>query len=112
MTKKIRWSVGAILALIALLVAMFHRKIDGMKASLALGMSMIGAGITNIWQWLPENIAILSGLSGMILTWTIIIKNIRDLRKEDKENKITVMLSKPKTGKGNVWPLDKWSKKV
>jgi len=39
MTKKIRWSVGAILALIALLVAMFHRKIDGMKASLALGMS-------------------------------------------------------------------------
>ena len=85
MTKKIRWSVGAILALIAILVAMFHRKIDGMKASLALGMSMIGAGITNIWQWLPENIAILSGLSGMILTWTIIIKNIRDLRKDDEE---------------------------
>ena len=85
MTKKIQWSVVAILAMIALLVAMFHRKIDGMKASLALGMSMIGAGITNIWQWLPENIAILSGLSGMILTWTIIIKNIRDLRKDEKE---------------------------
>lgn len=30
----------------------------------------------------------------------------------DKENKITAMLSKPKTRKGNVWPLDKWSKKV
>lgn len=83
--KKIEWSVEAILELIAQLVAMLHRKIDGMKASLAIGMSMIGAGITDIWQWLPDNIAILSGLSGMILTWTIIIKNIRDLRKDEKE---------------------------
>jgi hypothetical protein len=30
----------------------------------------------------------------------------------DKENKITAMLSKPKTRKGYVWPPDKWSKKV
>jgi len=30
----------------------------------------------------------------------------------DKENKITTMLSKPKTRKGYVWPPDKWSKKV
>lgn len=85
MTKRMKWTLAAALSMIALLVAVFHRKIDSMKAGLAVGMSMIGAGLTNIWQWLPENIAILTGLSGMILTWTIIIKNIRDMRKEDKE---------------------------
>jgi hypothetical protein len=67
--------------MIGLIVAIFHRKVDSMKASLVLGMSMIGSGVANVWQWLPSNIALLTGISGMALTWTLIAKNFYDYRK-------------------------------
>lgn len=78
----------AIAAGFVLLMAVASKKTDMLtevRTSFAVGLSMIGVSITNLWAWLPANISLLAGLSGLALTWITFCKVLLEVRRSSME---------------------------
>ena len=57
------------------------------RSQIALGLSMIGASIADVWAWLPGNLGTLTGLSGLALTWATFVRVAMDIRRAQREDK-------------------------
>ena len=87
MTKKLK-KLAIVVAILAL-VGTIARAIINQKGGFAVALSMIVSGMADVWAWLPGNVGTISALSGIVLTWCMIGKAIRDDKraqaKHDKE---------------------------
>lgn len=90
MTKKLK-KLAVVIAILAL-VGTITRAIINQKGGFTVALSMIVSGMADVWAWLPGNVGTISALSGIVLTWCMIGKAIRDDKraqaKHDKELEI------------------------
>lgn len=90
MTKKLK-KLAIVIAVLAL-VGTITRAIINQKGGFTVALSMIVSGFADVWAWLPGNVGTISALSGIVLTWCMIGKAIRDDKraqaKHDKELEI------------------------
>lgn len=72
MTKKLK-KLAIVVAILAL-VGTIARAFINQKGGFTVAMSMIVAGMADVWAWLPGNVGTISALSGIVLTWCMIRK--------------------------------------
>lgn len=84
MTKKLKRI--ALIAAILAVAGIITRAIVNQKGGFTVAFSMIIGGLSDVWAWLPGNVGTISALSGVILTWCMIGKAIRDDRRAQAEH--------------------------
>lgn len=72
MTKKLK-RLAFVVAILTL-IGTIARVIISQKGGFTVAMSMIIAGMADVWAWLPGNVGTISALSGIVLTWCMIRK--------------------------------------
>ncbi|MGL6033880.1 MAG: hypothetical protein ACRC0N_02220 [Acinetobacter johnsonii] len=95
MTKKLK-KLAIVIAILAL-VGTITRAIINHKGGFTVAFSMIVSGLADVWAWLPGNIGVLSALSGMILTWCMIWKSMRDDKRAQALNDAEISAKKEKS---------------
>lgn len=81
-----RLAAGAALILVGLTFA--ARKMDVLtevRTAFAVGLSLIGVSLANIWAWLPANMATLTGLAGLAVAGVTFYKMLLEVRKLNRD---------------------------
>ena len=95
MTKKLK-KLAIVVAILAL-VGTIARAIINQKGGFAVALSMIVSGMADVWAWLPGNVGTISALSGVVLTWCMIGKAIRDDRRAQLEHEKKLAIEQEKS---------------
>lgn len=95
MTKKLK-KLAIVVAILAL-VGTIARAIINQKGGFAVALSMIVSGMTDVWAWLPGNVGTISALSGIVLTWCMIGKAVRDDRRAQLEHEKKLAIEQEKS---------------
>ena len=95
MTKKLK-KLAIVVAILAL-VGAIARAIINQKGGFAIALSMIVSGMADVWAWLPGNVGTISALSGIVLTWCMIGKAIRDDKRAQLEHEKKLAIEQEKS---------------
>ena len=95
MTKKLK-KLAIVVAILAL-VGTIARAIINQKGGFAVALSMIVSGMADVWAWLPGNVGTISALSGIVLTWCMIGKAIRDDKRAQEEHEKKLAIEQEKS---------------
>lgn len=95
MTKKLK-NLAIVVAILAL-VGTIARAIINQKGGFAVALSMIVSGMADVWAWLPGNVGTISALSGIVLTWCMIGKAIRDDKRAQAEHEKKLAIEQEKS---------------
>lgn len=95
MTKRLK-KLAIVVAILAL-VGTIARAIINQKGGFAVALSMIVSGMADVWAWLPGNVGTISALSGIVLTWCMIGKAIRDDKRAQLEHEKKLAIEQEKS---------------
>lgn len=95
MTKKLK-KLAIVIAILAL-VGTITRAIINHKGGFTVAFSMIVSGLADVWAWLPGNVGTISALSGIVLTWCMIGKAIRDDKRAQLEHEKKLAIEQEKS---------------
>lgn len=95
MTKRLK-KLAIVVAILAL-VGTIARAIINQKGGFAVALSMIVSGMADVWAWLPGNVGTISALSGIVLTWCMIGKAIRDDKRAQAEHEKKLAIEQEKS---------------
>lgn len=95
MTKNLK-KLAIVVAILAL-VGTIARAIINQKGGFAVALSMIVSGMADVWAWLPGNVGTISALSGIVLTWCMIGKAIRDDKRAQAEHEKKLAIEQEKS---------------
>ena len=98
MTKKLKkLKKLAIVVAILGLIGIVTRAIINQKGGFTVALSMIVTGLADVWAWLPGNVGTISALSGIVLTWCMIGKAIRDDKRAQSEHEKKMAIEQEKS---------------